>query len=157
MSAPRDQNEQRAQREPNEQRARLVPSADLDSAPWWAAIARHELQLQRCDDCGRWRWPARVLCGECGSLAWSWHLVPPTGTVVSWITTHHAFLPGFTAPYHTVFVALGVQDDIVMPGTWFGAHAPTTGMPVQAHFDDIAQDVALLGWSDSADPANGGQ
>jgi uncharacterized OB-fold protein len=132
---------------------RMIPYADRDSAPWWAALARHELVHQRCDACGRWRWPPRVMCGDCGSFDWSWQPVSGDGEVVSWITTHHAFLPGFRAPYHTVFVRIAESDDIVMPGTWFGDGAPHTGMPVRAHFDDIAQGqgehVTLLGWAPS--------
>ena len=139
---------------------RLLPYPDRDSAPWWAAIARHELVQQRCDACGTWRWPPRVMCSACGSFDWSWQPVLPTGTVVSWITTHHAFLPGFTAPYHTVFVRLhlepgSTQDDLVMPGTWFGDEPPATGMAVTVHFDDIhvpdGDDVALVGWKPLAD------
>ncbi|HEX7097197.1 MAG TPA: zinc ribbon domain-containing protein [Acidimicrobiales bacterium] len=129
---------------------RVVPFADRDSAPWWEALSRHELVLQRCDSCGRWRWPARIMCGECGSFDWSWQQPPDTGEIASWITTHHAFLPGFEAPYHTVFVRLDVQDDIVMPGSWFADMAPAIGMAVRVHFDDIErpgeQRVTLLGW-----------
>jgi uncharacterized OB-fold protein len=136
---------------------RVVPHADRDSAEWWAALARHELVQQRCDDCGRWRWPPRAICGECGSFAWSWQPISGNGVVQSWITTHHAFLPGFTAPYDTVFVRLVEQDDIVMPGTWFGAGPPATGMAVRAHFDDIEHDgashVTLLGWEGPSGPA----
>jgi uncharacterized protein len=135
--------------------ARVVPFADRDSGPWWAAVARHELVQQRCSVCGTWRWPPRVLCGNCGSLDWSWEPILQSGTVVSWITTHHAFLPGFEAPYHTVFVRLDLaegstQDDIVMPGSWFGTGPPFTGMAVVVHFDDIdlpeGDPVALVGW-----------
>jgi uncharacterized protein len=134
---------------------RVVPFADRDSAPWWAAVARHEFVQQRCDSCGTWRWPPRVLCGHCGSQQWSWQPVLHSGRVVSWITTHHAFLPGFEAPYHTVFVRLDLsegssQDDIVMPGSWFGDEAPFTGMAVVVHCDDIdvpeGDPVALVGW-----------
>ena len=134
---------------------RVVPFADRDSGPWWAAVARHEFIQQRCSACGTWRWPPRVLCGHCGSLEWSWQPVLRSGKVVSWITTHHAFLPGFEAPYHTVFVRLDLaeestQDDIVMPGSWFGTRTPYTGMPVVVHFDDIdvpeGDPVALVGW-----------
>lgn len=134
---------------------RVVPFADRDSAPWWAAVGRHEFIQQRCDSCGTWRWPPRVLCGHCGSQQWSWQPVLHSGRVVSWITTHHAFLPGFEAPYHTVFVRLDLeegssQDDIVMPGSWFGREAPFTGMAVVVHFDDIdvpeGDPVALVGW-----------
>jgi uncharacterized OB-fold protein len=137
----------------------VVPYPDRDSAPWWDALARHELIQQRCDSCGRWRWPPRAMCGDCGSFDWSWQPFAGHGTVHSWITTHHAFLPGFAAPYHTVFVQLDEQDDIVMPGTWFGDDLPRTGMAVQAHFDDIDQDdgrVTLLGWR-PADGASGAE
>jgi uncharacterized OB-fold protein len=136
--------------------SRVVPIPDRDSRAWWDAVARHQLLLQRCDPCGWWRWPSRAMCGECGSFGWSWQRVVPTGRVVSWITTHHGFLPGFPGPYHTVFVRLhlaegSTQDDVVMPGSWFGAEAPETGMTVRVHFDDIPQPgpepVALVGWA----------
>jgi uncharacterized protein len=134
---------------------RLLPYADRDSAPWWKALSQHELVQQRCDNCGRWRWPPRAMCGECASFEWSWQPIVDTGTIVSHIRTHHAFLPGFEAPYNTVFVRLHLaegadQDDIVMPGTWFGDVEPVTGMAVKAHFDDITpaegDRVTLLGW-----------
>src|ERR1700737_4965558 len=104
---------------------RVVPFADRDSGPWWAAVARHEFIQQRCSVCSTWRWPPRVLCGHCGSLEWSWQ---------------PGLHSGFEAPYHTVFVRLdlaegSIQDDIVMPGSWFGARAPFTGMAVVVHFD----------------------
>lgn len=129
---------------------RVVPYPDRDSKPWWESVARHELVHQRCDDCRAWRWPPRAMCGECGSFSWSWQRVAGTGTVVSCIRTHHAFLPGFEAPYHTVFVSIDEQPDIVMPGSWHAVSAPAVGMRVQVFFDDIAvresDPVSLVGW-----------
>jgi uncharacterized OB-fold protein len=134
---------------------RLVPYPDRDSAPWWAALARHEMVHQRCDDCGTWRWPPRAMCSECGSFTWSWQRVSGLGTIVSCIRTHHAFLPGFTAPYDTVFVSVDEQADIVMPGTWHGAVRPVVGQRVRVHYDDIPTDdgdhVALAGWEPTTD------
>jgi uncharacterized protein len=134
---------------------RVVPYPDRDSLPWWAAVARHEPVHQRCTECETWRWPPRAMCSACGSFAWSWQPMSGTGTVVSCIRTHHAFLPGFEAPYHTVFVSIDEQADIVMPGSWHAATAPTVGMRVRVFFDDIAvregDPVALIGWQ----PADG--
>ena len=126
---------------------RVVPYPDRDSAPWWEALARHELVQQRCDDCGRWRWPARAICGECGSFGWSWQPIAGTGTVIGHTRTHHAFLPGFEAPYWNVLVALDEQDDLTLIGTWHGDGDPAIGMPVRAWFDDLTDGVTLLRWT----------
>lgn len=124
----------------------MIPGIDRDSQPWWEALARHELVHQRCDDCGRWRWPPRDMCGECGSFAWSWQPVSGDGVVVSHIRTHHSFLPGLEAPYTTVFVAIAEQDDVVIPAFWRGAAEPTIGQPVRATFVETADGDTLLGW-----------
>ena len=130
---------------------RMVPYPDRDSAAWWAAAARHELVHQRCDECRTWRWPPRAMCSACGSFDWSWQPASGLGTVVSCIRTHHAFLPGFRAPYFTVFVSADEQADIVMPGTWHSESPPEVGMRVRVHYDDVPvptgdDAVTLVGW-----------
>ena len=124
----------------------MIPGADRDSTPWWEAVARHELVQQRCDDCGRWRWPPRALCGACGSFAWSWQPVSGVGRVLGWIRTHHSFLPGLDAPYITVQVALDEQADVAMIGSWEGGSEPSVGQRVQAVFVDRPDGETVIGW-----------
>lgn len=112
---------------------------DHDSAPWWEALARHELLLQRCDECTAWRWPARALCNRCGSLDWSWAAASGRGTVASWIVNHHAFGDGLPAPYVVLLVALVEQDDILVPGGYDGPPDGSDlaiGLPLLVGFDD---------------------
>ena len=75
--------------------------------------------------------------------------------MISCIRTHHAFLPGFEAPYFTVFVSIDEQADIVMPGTWHHADPPQVGLRVQVFFDDIdvreGAPVTLVGWQPADD------
>jgi len=125
----------------------VIPGIDRDSRPWWEALARHEHVHQRCDGCGRWRWPPRSICGACGSFAWSWQPVSGRGVVVSHIRTHHSFLPGIEAPYTTVFVALEEQEDVVLPSFWLGDTEPGIGQSVTAAFVDQDDGDTLLGWS----------
>lgn len=133
---------------------RLVPYADRDSAPWWEALTRHEIVHQRCSSCGRWRWPPRAMCSDCASFDWTWEPASGRGTVASWIVTHHPFLPGHEGPLTNVFVAIDEQDDIIMPGSWFGEGAPHTGQAVEAVFDDFTDadgnPFTLLGWRPAA-------
>lgn len=94
--------------------------ADLDSAPWWDHLRRHELGLQRCDHCTAWRWPARAICGQCGSFETTWTVLSGRGTVASWIVNHHAFSAAFASPYPVVTVRLLEQPDLLLVGSFEG-------------------------------------
>src|SRR5437870_106855 len=116
---------------------RPLPYPDRDSRPWWEALARHELILQRCDECAAWRWPARAICGRCGSLAWRWVPASGRGVVASWIVNHHAFNSAFPSPYVVLLVRLEEQDDLLLPGAYAGDPAGSdlaVGLPLVVTF-----------------------
>jgi uncharacterized OB-fold protein len=116
------------------------PAPDRDSRPWWEALARHELLLQRCDGCGCSRWPARAVCNRCGSLDWRWCGASGEAVVASWIVTHHAFSPAWPTPYVVVLARLDEQDDLLVPGAFAGAvDAPelAVGRPLVAEYEDV--------------------
>ena len=123
-----------------------LPIPDRDSAPYWEGIAAGELRLQRCTDCGAWRWPARAICSRCRSFAAEWVKASGLGTIVSWIRTHQIFIRSFEAdaPYVTVEVQLDEQDDIRLIGRLAEPTAePEIGMRVLAEF---TRDPALVVW-----------
>lgn len=130
------------------------PVRDRDSAPWWDAVRRHELLLQRCAGCGLLRFPARVVCGRCRSRAADWVPASGTGRVVSWIVNHQPFLPGMSAdaPFAVLFVRLddGAADgaDIHMYGNLIDADPReiVPEMPVEAVFVDLDDNLTLVQW-----------
>jgi uncharacterized OB-fold protein len=127
---------------------RPVPHPDRDSAPWWDALARHELLLQRCAQCRAWRFPPRALCNGCGSFDFEWEPASGHGTIASWVVNHHAFSNDFVPPYAVVMVRLDDQDDVLLIGSFTGAVDDLfTGLRVQAGFDDVADGITLLSWS----------
>lgn len=75
---------------------------------YWQALQEGRLEMQQCNQCSRWNWPAVWRCGECGSWEHSWHQVPLTGRIFSWTRTWHDFgAPReFTLPFVSVLVAL---------------------------------------------------
>jgi uncharacterized protein len=129
-----------------------VPLVDRDSRPWWEALARHELVLQRCDECAAWRWPARAICGRCSSFEWTWQPISGHGEIASWVVNHHAFSAAFASPYAVVTVRLAEQDDVALVGSWQGdIGALRIDLPVVARFDDVDgpegdPPVTLLTW-----------
>ncbi len=51
------------------------------TAPFWEAMARDELRLQRCDVCNSWVYYPRRRCPACLSAQLSWQPVDPFGKV----------------------------------------------------------------------------
>jgi uncharacterized OB-fold protein len=128
----------------------LAPLADLDSAPFWAAVREHRLVVQRCGDCGAYRFPARPICPRCHSWTSAWAEVSGRGRVLSWVVTHHVTHPAFVRqlPYPLLLVELAEQPGLVMYGNLRPADAPiTSGMPVRAVFEDLTDEVTLVQWA----------
>jgi uncharacterized OB-fold protein len=142
------------------------PIPDRDSAPWWEAVRRHELLLQKCLGCGVLRFPPRAICNACQGRAAAWVPASGTGTVQSWIVSHHVF-GGFMAtevPYVVALVRLDEGDDLLMYGnvvttgdrgeiTAVDPAAVTAGMRVRAVFADIDDECTLVQWRSG--PASG--
>jgi len=126
-----------------------LPVLDRDSRPWWEAVARHELNVQACEQCGRLRWPPRAMCGSCGSFSWRWTPASGRGLVASWIVNRHPFFPGMAVPSVVVTVRLGDADDVLIPGGWAGSPDGSglrVGLPVQVGFAENSEGVVLLVW-----------
>jgi uncharacterized OB-fold protein len=119
------------------------PVPDRDSLEWWEALGRHELLLQRCSAaaCRTWRWPARAMCGACGSFDWAWERAAGRGRVASWIVSRHPFLPDFPPPYVVLMVRQDEQEDLLLPGAFAGAPDDPrlfVGAEVTLGFGDLA-------------------
>lgn len=127
---------------------RPVPLPDEDSAPFWEAAARHELVVQRCAECGRYRHPPRPMCPECRSFAHEWARASGRGRVWSWIVAHPPVLPAFAdrTPYNVVVV--GLEEGVRMVGnlTGVGNDEIREGAPVRVAFEDVEAGVALPQW-----------
>ncbi len=126
-----------------------LPIPDPDSQPYWDAIRQGVLKIQRCTDCGTYRWPARAMCNRCFSFASEWPTVSGRGVIKSWVTTQRAFLACFEAdvPFTTLTVQLNEQDDIRILGQLATPGAKLEiGMPVRAVFRRVTDTDVLLDW-----------
>jgi uncharacterized OB-fold protein len=113
------------------------------SAPFWAAARQGRLELQRCRDCGAFRWTPQVLCCACLSEAYDWTPVSGLGEVYSFSVVYRPPTPNFTAPYVVAVVAL--QEGPLMLTNIVGCD-PTSvrvGMPVKVGFEPIDDEIAL--------------
>ncbi|MFG1999504.1 Zn-ribbon domain-containing OB-fold protein [Spirillospora sp. NPDC048911] len=130
------------------------PEADRDSAPWWAAVRRHELTVQRCEGCGALRFPARAICNRCRSRSYAWEPVEGTARVYSWIINHQVFMRSMAdeVPFPIVLVrldaGLGQGDDLLMYGNLADGDAEVlrAGLPVEAVFVDVDDETTVVHW-----------
>jgi uncharacterized OB-fold protein len=127
---------------------RIVPVPDPDSAPYWAALAKGALELQRCLDCGHWTWPPRPICSGCHGDHLAWEKVKGTGEVYSWVVTHRPYTPDVVdlVPYTIALVRIDEQDDILIPGRLLSDLVVHQGLRVRAVPGRLTDEVGLLEW-----------
>jgi len=75
---------------------------------FWAAAARGELSVPRCDACGRYVWYPDGTCRYCGSDRHTWTRVSGRGRLFSWSVVRRAFIPQLAdaVPYVPALVAI---------------------------------------------------
>jgi len=124
---------------------RPLPDVDGKMRPFWEAAQRGELVLQRCAECGVYRFPAAECCSSCleGRLAWT--RVSGRGVVYSFVVVHHALDPYFVqrVPYVVADVKL---DEGPHMTTTIADAAPSEvciGDRVEVRFDEASSTLRL--------------
>ena len=77
---------------------RLRPQTTKDTEFFWDAAAAGRLEIQRCEDCGKLRYPPGPACPTCHSLAWAPQEMSGQGHLFSYTVIYHPSAPGFAGP-----------------------------------------------------------
>ena len=116
------------------------------SQPFWDALRDGRVELQRCDDCGRWVHYPRSRCPACLSDRLTWTPVDGTGVVYTFTVAEQPTAPPFAdeVPQLLAIVELteGVRVSTTLVDVDPGAIA--IGMPVTPVFDHGADGLTLL-------------
>ena len=123
---------------------RPLPQTDGPDRPFWQALRRREVQVQRCGSCGTHRFPATRYCAHCRSDASEWVAVAPSGTLETWCVFHRPYFEGLPVPYTVIQVRLDCGVRVFANPAGVENGALRIGMPVDAVFEDVAPDVTLL-------------
>lgn len=76
----------------------LALAYDENSAPFFEAAARGELQLQYCATCQKFMWPVKYRCVHCFAADVTWRVASGHAVLYS-LTVVHQTYPGFEQPY----------------------------------------------------------
>ncbi|MHB8319565.1 MAG: Zn-ribbon domain-containing OB-fold protein [Acidimicrobiales bacterium] len=95
-----------------------VPLTDEESAGFWEGTSLGELRVQACGDCGRLRFPPRVMCPHCHSTVREWRAVSGKGKIWSFVVPHPPLLPAYSelAPYNVIVVELAEGTSLRLVG-----------------------------------------
>ena len=118
-----------------------LPSVDDVNRAWFTS---GELALQQCAACATVQHPPEEVCRNCGSMAFTTHVVAPLGTVYSYTVVRHAVnaaLEG-AVPYVVVLVALDERPDVRVVGNLLDVppEQVAIGMAVEAVWEDKGRD-----------------
>ena len=113
-----------------------APEPDLESAEWWDGLRSHRVVLQRCDRCGRARFPPGPTCPWCGSWACATVEATGRGAVYSFVTAHQPVSPGYDGELPYTVATVELEEGPRVLGRLEPAVGATIGAPVQAVFVD---------------------
>ena len=125
--------------------ARPHPRRDPDSLPYWDAAQRHELLIQRCDQCGAHRFYARLLCPRCWSPDVTWERSSGRGTIYSFTIVHRAPSEAFRALVPYVVAVIDLEEGVRVMANILGTSPDDVrvGAPVRVVFEAIDDAVTL--------------
>lgn len=123
---------------------RPLPQTTGADAPFWQALRRREVKVQRCGACGTYRFPATRYCAHCHSDSTDWVAIAPTGTLETWCVFHRPYFDDLPVPYTVIQVKLDCGVRLFSNPSGVDTNALRIGMPMTAVFDDVTDEVTLL-------------
>ena len=125
--------------------ARPLPRITPDNRPFWEAARRHQLALQRCEECGRFRYPPAPVCSACLSERAAWTPVSGRGTLSTFVVVHQRYFPSFAdeTPYNVVQVELDEGPRLTANLVEVPHDQIRIGMRVEVVFDDVTPEISL--------------
>jgi len=122
-----------------------LPHIDEENRPWWEALKRRELYIQKCRDCGASRYYPRALCPECLSSSTEWIRCSGKGAIYTFTVTHQNQAAGFrdSLPYVMAYVELAEGVKMLTNVVDCAPEQVRIGMPVEVVYEDVTPEVTL--------------
>ncbi len=124
-----------------------LPQADPVTQPYWDSLKAHAMQIQRCNDTGKFFFYPRGLSPFTLSGNISWEPVSGKGTLYAFTIVQLNRAPGFAdeLPYVVALIELdeGVRLMSNLIDVTPNPESVKIGMPVELVYDDVTDDITL--------------
>ncbi len=122
-----------------------LPVITAANRGFWEATKKHELRLQQCSSCQKYRYPVSSVCPFCQGMDYEWALTSGRGVVDAWVVYHQSFHRAFTElPYAVVQVKLDEGPRLFANLLDTDIKAIHAGMAVTAVFEDVDSEITLV-------------
>jgi hypothetical protein len=123
-----------------------LPAPTPDSKPFWDALKRHELCIQRCRACRKAYFYPRNVCPSCLSKDVEWFTASGRGKLHTFVINHRPLRnPPLEAPYVIAIVEL--EEGPRLMSNLIGVDPDPTkircDMPVVIDYADVTPEVTL--------------
>ena len=124
--------------------AKPLPEVTEDNGPFWEGCKRHELLLQKCDNCGHQRY-ASPTCPQCWSSEHQWVKASGKGKVYTWIVVHQRYSRAFEndLPYNVTIVELEEGPRVMTNLTGIKNEDIRPELAVEVVWDDVTEEITL--------------
>ena len=123
--------------------AKLIPQVTPELKPFFDAARNRQLAVQKCDNCGKLRFPPAPVCLACDSPKARWEVVSGRGEVFSFTVMHRAYHPAIKVPYTLAVIELKEGAKITSNVVGIEPSKVKCGMPVEVVFDKLSDEVSL--------------
>ncbi len=122
-----------------------IPVVTPDSKEFFEGAQRGQLVLQRCGECGLFRFVARRYCPECGSPRSTWQQVSGRATLVSFVRVHQKSHPAFVPeiPYPVAWVELEEGPRLLTGLVDVAGVTLKAGLPLRVRFVPAGPDLMI--------------
>ncbi len=122
-----------------------VPRPSVESEPFWEAVQRGELRIQRCARDGELFFPPAARCPRDWSAEWTWEPVSGRGTVFSFVVFQRPYHPAFreAIPYAVAVVELAEGPRLVTRLVDVAPAEVRVGMPVEVVLTTVTEGTTL--------------
>jgi uncharacterized OB-fold protein len=125
--------------------------------PFWSALRKKELHLQKCMNCGHFNHPPKLACSACHSRDVAWTKVAGTGRIYSYTIVHRPPVPAFKGdvPYAVGLVDMDGTDTRLLSSLLLPFDDIHIDAQVQVMFDDVTEDMTLFRFGKVVDEGAG--
>ncbi len=122
-----------------------LPVIDGETQPFWEYCKKHELRMQKCQQCGYVRFPISTVCPKCSAMEFEWALLSGKGRVYSFTTYRVAYHPAFKDDIPYVVAIIQLTEGPRMESNIVGCRVEDVkiDMPVMVSFEDVTEQVSL--------------